>query len=92
MRAWEPHLAEVSSIVASLPPHGAVEGGAPFVEGQGMEGVINAEGDIETLKAYLYTSNLSTWNGHGERSLVSGWVGNLLFPAAAAVKRHARDS
>ena len=60
VRAWEPHLTEVSSIVASLPPHGAVEGGAPFVEGQGMEGVINAERDIETLEAYLCTSNLST--------------------------------
>jgi len=54
VRAWEPHLAEVSSTVASLPPHSAVKGGAPFVKSQGMEGVFNAEGDIETLKAYLH--------------------------------------
>jgi len=51
-----------------------------------MEGVFNAEGDIETLKAYLH-SILAHRMARGDRV-----VGNLLFPAATALERHARDT
>ena len=46
MAAWEPDLSKVGGLVVGFAPHGWVEGGPPFVEGDGVEGVLDVGVDV----------------------------------------------
>jgi hypothetical protein len=48
-------------VVVFCSPHCAVEGGAPFIECQSMEGIVNVRGDVETFKANLPAFNQVGW-------------------------------